>query len=473
MRRALAMVAAVAALATWLDFSRLHQSHHADSLVPVLIGLTAWTPFYWGQDRFGTLVPLLALPVRAPGAHLLFHGWLVIALSVCGLLLLVRTLLPRHLPWTAPGALLLVLLLLLAPADQRFNLLWVQPYTPSFALGLSAVALLHRPGALRAGAAAALLCAAAWINVAVGLVVGPLLVWRALFIDTGRPQAARLRFLAEGLLLLALATLVSSRLSAAVDMRHTPTELLPVASWPRAASELLRGAWSEPAVRAWMCAALGLGALGALALGSGRVRQRATPVLLAATGLAVTATLPFLAASASKWVAQNGYALRYLDPSLVLLQAALCLLATLPLLAVPGDEQGPVTAGSVAAVAAAVLLAVGPPSMRAVTDAFASRWGAMARDVVASHATHVTGDYWKVWPTVFTADWLLGDARRAEWPYGITDRSVATLERARAVPQPRVAILGGNAAWIGLLGPHRWRVVERRPALVLVTPGPD
>ncbi|HMK73334.1 MAG TPA: hypothetical protein VK454_08335 [Myxococcaceae bacterium] len=468
MRRALPVLAAVAALAGWLDFSRLQQSQHADSLVPVMLGLTGWTPFYWGQDRFGMLVPLLAIPVRAPGAHLLLQGFLDLGLSLWGLLLVVRSLLPRHVRWAPPAALLLVLLLLLPPENQRFNILWVQPYMPSFALGLAAVGLLFRRGGLRVGAAAVLLCAAAWINVAFGLVVGPLLVWRALLVETGRPGAVRLRLVLEGLVLIGLATYLSSRLSAGVDAYHTPSELLPVLEWRHAASELLRGAWREPGLRAWVQAALGLAALGSLGLSWARVRERAAPVLLAAVGLAATAAVPFLAASTSKWVALNGYSFRYLDPSLVLLQGALCLLATLPLIALPRGDEAPIMWGSALAVAVATLIAVGPPSTHAVTDAFQSRWGATARDVVAVHATHVTGDYWRVWPTVFTSAWLLGDAGRERWPYGVTDRSLTTLGRARAVRQPRVAVLDGRTSWLGLIGPHRWAIAERRPAFLLV-----
>ncbi len=29
-----------------VDFSRLQEGHHGDSLVPVITGLTAWTPFF-------------------------------------------------------------------------------------------------------------------------------------------------------------------------------------------------------------------------------------------------------------------------------------------------------------------------------------------------------------------------------------------------------------------------------------------
>src|SRR5208283_6166450 len=69
MRRPLGVLAAVVGLAAWLDFSRLQEGHHGDSLVPVLTGLTVWTPFFWRQDRYGMLITLIALPVRDPAAH--------------------------------------------------------------------------------------------------------------------------------------------------------------------------------------------------------------------------------------------------------------------------------------------------------------------------------------------------------------------------------------------------------------------
>jgi hypothetical protein len=114
-------------------------------------------------------------------------------------------------------------------------------------------------------------------------------------------------------------------------------------------------------------------------------------------------------------------------------------------------------------------LSVGPPSYQAVVGAFESRWGRTARDVISARATHVTGDYWAVWPTVFYATWLLGTPRRSEWPYGITDRSVATLNEARAVMNPRVSALDGRGMWLGLLGPHRWMVAERRSTCLILT----
>jgi hypothetical protein len=469
LRRPLAVFAAVAALAAWLDFSRLQQLHHADSLVPVLSGLTAWTPFFWGQDRFGMLISLLALPVRDPLAHLLLHGFLVIGLSCWGLILLVRILLPEAFPWAPAAALLLGLLLLLAPPDQRFNILWVQPYTLSFSLGLSAVALLRRPGAMRLAAAAVLYLAAAWVNVAVGVVVAPLVAWRALFVDGGRSGLARWRSLLLNAALLAAATVCSTKLSKAVTLPHTPMDILPSAVWPTAVRELLASASNDPQVHGWVLVAV-VCALGGLCfLAHARVRAEARPALVAAAGLALTALVPFAAAATSRWVAVNGFSLRYLTPSLLLLEASCCLLATLPLLALPTEFRSRLAWLSAAFVGLCVLVTVGPPSRAAVVQAFESRWGDAARNVIASRATHVTGDYWQVWPTVLYADMLLGTAGRHDWPYGITDRSIATLEKARAVAQPRVVVLEGRGMWLGLLGARAWTVSERHPSYLILT----
>ena len=57
--------------ALWIDFGAFHRLHNSDSIVPVLVSLFRWTPFYWEQDRLGMLVPLLAIPFRNPLANLL------------------------------------------------------------------------------------------------------------------------------------------------------------------------------------------------------------------------------------------------------------------------------------------------------------------------------------------------------------------------------------------------------------------
>ncbi len=52
----------LASAAICLDLSTIHQYHASDSLLPVLVSLQHWTPFFWLQDRVGMLVPLCGDP---------------------------------------------------------------------------------------------------------------------------------------------------------------------------------------------------------------------------------------------------------------------------------------------------------------------------------------------------------------------------------------------------------------------------
>ena len=57
---------------------------NADSLIPVFVSLESWTLFYWGQDRFGMLLPLLAMPVRDSFWNLMVQNILTVALLLVG-----------------------------------------------------------------------------------------------------------------------------------------------------------------------------------------------------------------------------------------------------------------------------------------------------------------------------------------------------------------------------------------------------
>jgi hypothetical protein len=57
--------------------------HNADSLIPTLVSLDFWLPFYWGQDRFGMLLPLVAAPVRD-------SFWNLVAQNALGVFLMLR-----------------------------------------------------------------------------------------------------------------------------------------------------------------------------------------------------------------------------------------------------------------------------------------------------------------------------------------------------------------------------------------------
>ncbi|HEY2740287.1 MAG TPA: hypothetical protein VGK45_17890, partial [Thermoanaerobaculia bacterium] len=93
-REGIAWLAAVtvlaALLAGWMDLSPLHRYHNSDSLIPVLVSLDRWTPFFWEQNRFGMLLPLLALPFRHPFQNLLVQVWLRLFALVLSFFLLAR-----------------------------------------------------------------------------------------------------------------------------------------------------------------------------------------------------------------------------------------------------------------------------------------------------------------------------------------------------------------------------------------------
>ena len=58
--------------------------HNADSLIPTLVSLDFWLPFYWGQDRFGMLLPLVAAPVRDSFWNLVAQNALGVFLMLAG-----------------------------------------------------------------------------------------------------------------------------------------------------------------------------------------------------------------------------------------------------------------------------------------------------------------------------------------------------------------------------------------------------
>src|SRR5579862_3522576 len=72
-----------ALVALWLTLGDLQRLNHADSLIPTFVSLYRWTWFYWGQNRYGMLTSLLAMPLHHPLINLLFQNWMV---SFCGLL---------------------------------------------------------------------------------------------------------------------------------------------------------------------------------------------------------------------------------------------------------------------------------------------------------------------------------------------------------------------------------------------------
>jgi hypothetical protein len=70
-------------VSTYILFSsEFSLAQHADSIVPILISTVKWEPFYWEQNRFGTLVPLLCIFIENPFLNYMAQSFIHI---FCGL----------------------------------------------------------------------------------------------------------------------------------------------------------------------------------------------------------------------------------------------------------------------------------------------------------------------------------------------------------------------------------------------------
>jgi hypothetical protein len=486
---ALLALAAVGLASLLADLGTLHRLEHGDSLVPVLVSLQRWTPFYWDQERYGMLVPLLAWPVREPLANLLLQRWLTGVAGLGAVLLLARRAAPGRAALPC-GLLAAALFLALVPAPFQFEYLADQPYGLSLCLGLGGLALAERrpsgaaPGAARLAGAALLLLAAHWVNAAVGLFLGPVVVASALADRAeGTPARAALRQLGIEL------SLTAAGLAAGQGMLWLypvlsghPLRLdmgtLPAAAWPGAWGALLANGLTGLGVP-FLLALAGVGVLG-LCLpwraraGGDRPRPRRA-ALLRGAALVAAALAYALANGTLRWVSHNVFHWRYLAPS-----AALLAVAATALVAEPLSRAGLARAARAAAAAlvpAAALLAYGPPSLAGVRADLDARLGRWTPDVLEARCDLVAGDYWSVWPAVWHAGWVAGQ-RGVPAPYGITHRTNPTVRFWSGRPREslRICRVRGVEAeaerWLRAF--HLWpvRTLERRATVDVVAFAP-
>jgi hypothetical protein len=115
----------------------------------------------------------------------------------------------------------------------------------------------------------------------------------------------------------------------------------------------------------------------------------------------------------------------------------------------------------------------GPPQ-NDFTKTLTAKYGPMADAVRAARCTHVSGDYWDVWPTVFVANAQAMDDGTDERVWGVTFRSSPTASHWRTIPRERlrVATFAGDPnadRFLPMLG-TKLKLVERRGSLLLYVP---
>jgi hypothetical protein len=427
-----------------MDLSPIHAYHTSDSLIPVLSGLYRWTPFFWEQNRYGSLIPLLSLPIDSPFHNLLFQVALRLLAVAAAFFLMARMVVPGRY-WPAVGALTLALWVAgKGMEDHAFQ--QMQPYGQAIALSLGGILLIERGGRARVAAGLGFLLLGFWISATTLFWLLPL-VWvrHAVGIE---PASARWRLRPERrTLLVMLALFVAFDLSMLFSWlseysKSTAFGAARPGVWPQAWTTLFSRSveYLSPALVIAGLAVL----VTAVAIGR-RSWDRRLPM---AAGLClVAAALADLAVMGTTYWAQvNKWSLRYVSVELL----TLGMLAPAVLLALLLEDR-PARWHRVANVLALLLLVpalawtYGKPSAARARASIDELSGA-TDGVLASGCNHLLGGYWRAWPAVFDADvarWERGD-RRPVWAIALRSGPTDPIWRPKSWAGVPIAVLAGN-----------------------------
>lgn len=452
-----------------VSLGAFHQGHIADTLLPILVSLQKWTPYFWEQDRIGMLVPLLTLPIRHPLLNLLVQEAIYVSAALAAMYLLPRYMLPER-NYALAGTLSAAAFLGLAPEGWFFGFTAFTFYGVWLALGLGALVLVDgRPGTPILGwrwlMALGLLVLAHWVYSATALLLGPLVVARFLVGRKGtkpadaqgdRPtviggrtswtwirRVFRTEFGSQ-LLLLCLGfglSFLFIRLATRHIPSHTDSSALPAAQWSNTWGQLLKKGWSCLAPYHWPCFLLGTAFAGLVQLGVSARRRQAGVAWRAAIAVSTAAIVYLLFMGTRRWVVLNSYNPRYMYPSYFLFQGALAILAAgqLPL-AISHRFSKQAYLLATAGLLIAALTSFHFPSVKKVRDDLDRTIGTRTADILAARCTHVAGSYWKVWPAVFHANLVLRDLGETRTIWGITFRGEPTRTQWKHMPLENIRV---------------------------------
>lgn len=436
------VLASLAFAAAWGLAPGIHRTFRADSAIFALASVHIWTPFFWAQDRLGMLLPLLAMPIVDPLANYLVQAILAALATILALGALAREAgARRHHEAGLVGALLLVLVL---PHWAHHILLGqVHVYATSLALGLAGARALEGArgwGWLRGGCAVVV---GVWVNTA----LAPLLLARAAARVVGarargRPVGAR--GVARPVLAATAGVGVVEALIRVQGLARSPTSpLSPPALWTYAWGQLGENLWVEflaPGREA--LAALGLVGVALLAARPAARRVAWARTRDAAPWLATVGAYT-LAIALTPHVYRNHYVGRYAVPALLTAAAW----AGAVLVGWIRHERRRTPGGAaarVALLATAGILALGTrfgaPSPAGCWRAMRSTYGPAADLVARERCTHVVGDVWNTWPTVFLATAIHAREGRPMPVFGVSNRAGPTLRAWLGMPEERLVV---------------------------------
>lgn len=473
-----------AVIAAWITLGDFLDEMDADHVVPVMVSLQRWTRYYWGQDRLGMLVPLIALPVRSPFANLLVQCGLTVFAALMTFVLGARAL--SHRPGAVLAGMITTTLFFLTASRELIHYLAApsQPYGVSLALTFAALICLDqipvtRARAPRLAAGVLLLTLALFVNLALVVLVGPFLVLRGLphlraLLAARRPVLSWWRdpsvfgLLAFGFA--AATNLISAKTSPYAGA--TQFGVLPPADWPRGWATFFERT-IERLPSGWLLVMAMATAAVVVFVAVPSPRGITRDELIASASALAVAVCAWLLVGALQWVRANGYGYNYGIPSLVFAFVAVVGFAFTRVTLTPRMRVRLI-------VVCLVLLGAsaahdhGVPSVRE-RRRFLDRFGEHTEALLRSGATHLTGNYWMVWPALLHAEIVRHERGLDGVLYGITDRAGPTRKCWRDWPPGRfrVAMRTGDeqeaAFWFREIGVPPLEPSEQVDGLTIYT----
>jgi hypothetical protein len=472
-------LAAAAVAALCIDFGAFHRLHNSDSIVPVMMSLWRWTPYYWEQDRFGMLVPLLTIPFKSPLANLLAQSAINAFCGLATFFLCARYVVRRA--WLVTGAVSACIFLLFATERARFLYLGLQqPYGVGMFLGLGGLLLIENSESSRllpASFSFICLLAASWVDGAVIFVLLPLILFRWLFERDARENARgtenvivspggrrsslqKLVQLAKsfvergsGLAVLlvlssfAVTFVYSGMVSRSVAYGEWPYAPVRPWNWPAVWFQFGKYFWLDYLKQLWGIALAALLAVGVIV----RLPQRGKIRGLnpSAASLLASSVVSFLLIGSLSHIQDMTFDPRFGLQSMVLLQVGAAAWAVLPIQALLGvNGRRALVAASMCLFLGAPLCLYGWPSLAKVRGDLDSTLGQYTPEILQSGATQIVGDYWNVWPATFHANMTLYEMGSNRKIWGVTVRSGPTEKFWSQIPadKMRLAAIAGDPA---------------------------
>jgi hypothetical protein len=472
-------LAAAAVAALCIDFGAFHRLHNSDSIVPVMMSLWRWTPYYWEQDRFGMLVPLLTIPFKSPLANLLAQSAINAFCGLATFFLCARYVVRRA--WLVTGAVSACIFLLFATERARFLYLGLQqPYGVGMFLGLGGLLLLENSESSRllpVSFSFICLLAASWVDGAVIFVLLPLILFRWLFERDARENARgtenvivspggrrsslqKLVQLAKsfvergsGLAVLlvlssfAVTFVYSGMVSRSVAYGEWPYAPVRPWNWPAVWFQFGKYFWLDYLKQLWGIALAALLAVGVIV----RLPQRGKIRGLnpSAASLLASSVVSFLLIGSLSHIQDMTFDPRFGLQSMVLLQVGAAAWAVLPIQALLGvNGRRALVAASMCLFLGAPLCLYGWPSLAKVRGDLDSTLGQYTPEILQSGATQIVGDYWNVWPATFHANMTLYEMGSNRKIWGVTVRSGPTEKFWSQIPadKMRLAAIAGDPA---------------------------